>query len=99
MVTARPWQITPQRSSAIARPSSARSAIRPSAPGCGTSSAPCGKRSSTRDVTAAEDHLRRATRALDKAVTKGLIHRNNAARRVSRLARAVSNLKTGAAAS
>ena len=54
---------------------------------------------STRDVTAAEDTLRRATRALDKAVTKGLIHRNNAARRVSRLARAVSNLKTGAAAS
>ena len=52
---------------------------------------------STRDVTAAEDHLRRATRALDKAVTKGLIHRNNAARRVSRLSRAVSSLKAGAA--
>ena len=51
----------------------------------------------TRDVGAAEDRLRRAARALDKAVTKGLIHRNNAARRVSRLSRAVSNLKAGAA--
>jgi small subunit ribosomal protein S20 len=52
---------------------------------------------STRNVAAAEDTLRRATRALDKAVTKGLIHRNNAARRVSRLSRAVSSLKAGAA--
>ena len=50
-----------------------------------------------RDAAAAEDTLRRATRALDKAVTKGLIHRNNAARRVSRLSRAVRQLNAGAA--
>ena len=50
-----------------------------------------------KDATAAEETLRRATRALDKAVTKGLIHRNNAARRVSRLSRAVGQLKAGAA--
>ena len=50
-----------------------------------------------KDAPAAEETLRRATRALDKAVTKGLIHRNNAARRVSRLSRAVSQLKAGAA--
>jgi small subunit ribosomal protein S20 len=47
----------------------------------------------SKDVTAAQETLRRATRALDKAVTKGLVHRNNAARRVSRLSRAVSQLK------
>jgi small subunit ribosomal protein S20 len=49
-----------------------------------------------KDVTAAEETLGLATRALDKAVTKGLIHRNNAARRVSRLSHAVSRLKAGA---
>jgi small subunit ribosomal protein S20 len=48
------------------------------------------------DSAAAEAGLRRATRALDKAVTKGLIHRNNAARRVSRLSRAVSQLTAAA---
>jgi small subunit ribosomal protein S20 len=47
----------------------------------------------SKDVAAAQETLRRATRALDKAVTKGLVHRNNAARRVSRLSRAVSQLK------
>ena len=31
-----------------------------------------------------------AARALDKAVSKGVLHRNNASRRISRLARAVS---------
>jgi small subunit ribosomal protein S20 len=50
------------------------------------------------DLSAAEDTLRRATRELDQAVTKGLIHRNNAARRISRLARAVGQLRTGSAA-
>jgi small subunit ribosomal protein S20 len=49
------------------------------------------------DAAAAEATLRRATRALDKAVTKGLIHRNSAARRASRLSRAVNQLKAGAA--
>ena len=51
-----------------------------------------------RDLAVAETSLRDATRALDKAVTKGLIHRNNASRRIARLAHAVSQLKTGAAA-
>ncbi len=46
----------------------------------------------SKDAAAAQETLRRATRALDKAVTKGLVHRNNAARRVSRLSRVVSHL-------
>ena len=33
----------------------------------------------------AESELRVAARELDKAVTKGLLHRNNASRRLSRL--------------
>jgi ribosomal protein S20 len=41
--------------------------------------------------------LRRAARALDKAVSKGLLHRNNASRRVARLSRAVSKLKAAGA--
>lgn len=44
------------------------------------------------DPEAAAKALAHATRALDKAVTKGVLHRNNAARKVSRLARAVSQL-------
>jgi small subunit ribosomal protein S20 len=43
-----------------------------------------------KDADAAAKTFARATRALDKAVTKGVLHRNSAARRVSRLARAVS---------
>ncbi|WP_067922999.1 30S ribosomal protein S20 [Alicyclobacillus shizuokensis] len=39
------------------------------------------------DVEQARLVLRAATRALDKAVTKGIIHRNNANRRKSRMAR------------
>ncbi|MCL6631067.1 MAG: 30S ribosomal protein S20 [Alicyclobacillus herbarius] len=39
------------------------------------------------DVEQARLVLREATRALDKAVTKGIIHRNNADRRKSRLAK------------
>ncbi len=35
--------------------------------------------------SAAEDAVRAAVRALDKAAGKGIIHRNNAARRKSRL--------------
>jgi len=52
---------------------------------------------STRDHAAAAGRLATAARALDKAVTKGVLHRNNAARRISRLARAVSQLRTSAA--
>jgi small subunit ribosomal protein S20 len=50
-----------------------------------------------KDAAAAEETLRRATRALDKAVTKGLIHRNNASRRVSRLSHAVKELRAAGA--
>jgi small subunit ribosomal protein S20 len=45
-----------------------------------------------RDVGAAVEGLARAGRALDRAVTKGVLHRNNASRRISRLARAVHAL-------
>ncbi len=48
-----------------------------------------------RDSKQAADSLSRATRALDKAVTKGVLHRNTAARKISRLALAVHRLDTG----
>jgi small subunit ribosomal protein S20 len=51
---------------------------------------------SSRDPQAAAEQLARAARALDKAVTKGVLHRNSASRKVSRLARAVSRLAAGA---
>ena len=38
-----------------------------------------------KNLPEAETELRAAARALDKAVTKGVIHRNNASRRVARL--------------
>ena len=47
----------------------------------------------TRDSDAAGRTLAQATRALDKAVTKGVLHRNNAARRIGRLSHAVSQLR------
>ncbi|HJQ83726.1 MAG TPA: 30S ribosomal protein S20 [Candidatus Binatia bacterium] len=52
---------------------------------------------STRDADAAAKTLAIAERALDKAVTKGVLHRNNAARRVARLAHAVSEVRSGRA--
>ena len=39
------------------------------------------------DVAVAAEEVARAARDLDKAATKGIIHRNNAARRKARLAR------------
>jgi small subunit ribosomal protein S20 len=51
---------------------------------------------SNRDTDAAAKTLAVAARALDKAVTKGVLHRNNAARRIARLARSVSQLGTAA---
>ena len=48
-----------------------------------------------RDSDGAVKTLAQAVRALDKAVTKGALHRNNAARRISRLARAVRQTATG----
>jgi small subunit ribosomal protein S20 len=44
------------------------------------------------DAAAASARLKLAERALDKAVTSGVLHRNNAARKVSRLTRAVHGL-------
>ena len=50
-----------------------------------------------RDAPQAADTLARAARALDKAVTKGVLHRNTAARKIARLAHAVHELgATGA---
>lgn len=45
-----------------------------------------------KDTAAASETLARAARALDKAVTKGVIHRNAASRTTSRLTRAVHAL-------
>lgn len=44
------------------------------------------------DGASATTALAAATKALDKAATKGVIHRNTAARRVARLMRAVHKL-------
>jgi small subunit ribosomal protein S20 len=49
------------------------------------------------DAAGATEKLGDATKALDKAVTKGLIHRNNASRKIGRLSRAVGKLKTASA--
>ena len=40
----------------------------------------------------ASTHLKTAISALDRAVTKGVLHRNNASRKVSRLSVAVNSL-------
>ena len=45
-----------------------------------------------KDAEAAKEALRNATVAIDKATTKGLYHKNNAARKVSRLAKAVNKI-------
>lgn len=52
---------------------------------------------SAKNADFATTSLTNATRALDKAVTKGVLHRNNAARKIARLARAVTQLRAGAA--
>lgn len=46
----------------------------------------------TGDKAAAEAQLRTASRALDKAVTKGVFHRNNAANKKSSMALALNKL-------
>jgi small subunit ribosomal protein S20 len=54
----------------------------------------------TREVIAgkepapAADQLRLAIKALSKAASKGVLHRNNAARRISRLSKQVAALKS-----
>lgn len=44
------------------------------------------------DKTAAETQLRIASRALDKSVSKGVFHRNNAANKKSNMAAAVNKM-------
>lgn len=44
------------------------------------------------DKTAAEDQLRIASRSLDKSVSKGVFHRNNAANKKSNMASALNKL-------
>ncbi|GAB3221450.1 30S ribosomal protein S20 [Glycomyces halotolerans] len=46
----------------------------------------------TGDVAAAETHLRAACRQLDKAASKGVIHKNQAAQRKSKLAASYQKL-------
>ena len=46
-----------------------------------------------KDVDAAATQLRTVMKTLGKAVTKGVLHKNNMARRVSRLSRQVAALK------
>ena len=47
-----------------------------------------------KNLEEANTRLRSATRAIDKAVTKGVLHRNTASRKISRLTRAVQGLAT-----
>jgi small subunit ribosomal protein S20 len=46
-----------------------------------------------KDAATANTQLLTVVKTLDKAVTKGVLHRNNAARRISRLSRQVAGLK------
>ena len=47
----------------------------------------------SKDVAKAETLLPKVMKTVDKAVTKGVLHRNNAGRRISRLSRQVALLK------
>jgi small subunit ribosomal protein S20 len=47
-----------------------------------------------KDAANAETMLRDTMKTLDKAVTKGVLHRNNAARRIARLSQQVDALKS-----
>ncbi|MER2599153.1 MAG: 30S ribosomal protein S20 [Caldilineales bacterium] len=49
-----------------------------------------------RDMQVAESAVQDAVSALDKAVAKGVIHKNNAARRKSRLMRKLNQVKAAA---
>ncbi len=48
------------------------------------------------DVEVAKTELPQAVRALDKASSKGVIHRNQASRKISRLTRRVNSLSASA---
>ncbi|MFQ5736946.1 MAG: 30S ribosomal protein S20 [Thermodesulfobacteriota bacterium] len=47
------------------------------------------------DAEATQKNLAAATSLLDGAVSKGVLHRNNAARKVSRLTKAANAVKAG----
>ena len=48
------------------------------------------------DLSAAETELRAAAKELNKAASKGVLHRNAAARRIARLSKRVATLKHAA---
>ena len=48
-----------------------------------------------KDVTRAQQQLRITIRELSKAATKGVLHRNNASRRIARLSKQVAALAAG----
>ena len=50
------------------------------------------------DITGAEEAVRTACSQLDRAATKGVIHKNNAARRKSRLMKAYHRARAEASA-
>ena len=78
------WQTSRARSSGTARPSSARPATRR----CGRSCGPVPSGPSPPSTAGAEDTeeaLRLAIKRIDKAAAKGVIHKNQAANRKSRL--------------
>ncbi len=47
------------------------------------------------DAEAAQQHAREVSRALDKAASKGVVHKKTAARRKSRLARSANAVASG----
>jgi len=47
------------------------------------------------DAEAAREALKRATRLLDRAVTKGVLHRNTASRKIARLTVRVNSIESG----
>ena len=47
----------------------------------------------SKDIEAAEAALKNATSEIDKAATKGVYHKKNASRKVSRLSKAVNTIK------
>ena len=47
-----------------------------------------------KDRATAETMLRETMKTIDKAVTKGALHRNNASRRISRLSSQIAALKS-----
>lgn len=51
----------------------------------------------TQGVAKSGDALKAATRTLDKAASKGVIHKRAASRRISRLAKAANRAKAAAA--